>query len=61
MSIDKRDTALVFIDPQNAALSERGLAWPLVHESLQENGTIEHLERLFQAAKAQGFQEEMGR
>ena len=34
MNIDKSDTAVVFIDPQNEVLSERGLAWPLVHESL---------------------------
>jgi nicotinamidase-related amidase len=56
MNIDREDTALVFIDPQNEVLSEKGLAWPLVHESLQENNAIENMERLFQAAKAQGFE-----
>jgi nicotinamidase-related amidase len=56
MKIDKSDTAVVFIDPQNDVLSEKGLAWPLVHESLQENNTIENMERIFKEAKARGFQ-----
>jgi len=37
MKIHREDTAVVFIDPQNEVLSEKGLAWPLVRESLQEN------------------------
>ena len=41
MNIDKHDTAVVVIDPQNEVLDESGLAWPLVRESLQENHTIE--------------------
>lgn len=56
MKIDKSDTAVVFIDPQNDVLSEKGLAWPLVHESLQENHTIENMERIFKEAKARGFE-----
>jgi nicotinamidase-related amidase len=57
MHLDKSDTAVVFIDPQNEVLSERGLAWPLVRESLQENKTIENMERIFKAAaKALGFE-----
>jgi nicotinamidase-related amidase len=56
MHVDKSDTAVVFIDPQNEVLSERGLAWPLVHESLQENKTIENMERIFKTAKALGFE-----
>jgi nicotinamidase-related amidase len=56
MNIDKDDTAVVFIDPQNEVLSEKGLAWPLVHESLRENNTIENMERIFKAAKAPGFE-----
>ena len=56
MNIDKDDTAVVFIDPQNEVLSEKGLAWPLVHESLRENNTIENMERIFKAAKALGFE-----
>ena len=56
MNIDKHDTAVVLIDPQNEVLAESGLAWPLVRESLQENHTIEHMERLFKAAKSHGFE-----
>ena len=56
MNFDKNDTAVVFIDPQNEVLSEKGLAWPLVHESLKENNTIENMERIFKAAKAHGFE-----
>jgi nicotinamidase-related amidase len=56
MNIDKHDTAVVVIDPQNEVLDASGLAWPLVRESLQENHTIEHMERLFKAAKAHGFE-----
>jgi nicotinamidase-related amidase len=56
MKIHREDTAVVFIDPQNDVLSEKGLSWPLVRESLQENNTIENMERIFQAAKAHGFE-----
>jgi hypothetical protein len=34
MQIDRNDTIVVFTDPQNEVLSETGLAWPLVRESL---------------------------
>ncbi len=37
MQIHPEDTAVVFIDPQNDVLSEKGLSWPLVRESLQES------------------------
>ena len=56
MEIDRRDTAVVIIDPQNEVLSETGKAWPLVRESLAENNTIENLDRLFAAAKRHGFE-----
>src|SRR5262245_13611417 len=56
MQINRSDTAVVFIDPQNEVLSETGLAWPLVRESLEENDTIENMERIFKVAKAQGFE-----
>jgi hypothetical protein len=56
MNIDKMTLAVVFIDPQNEVLSEKGLAWPLLHESLRENNTIENMERIFKAAKALGFE-----
>ncbi|WP_126554172.1 isochorismatase family protein [Dictyobacter kobayashii] len=44
------------IDPQNDVLSERGLAWKLVGESIKDNKTIENMEQLFQAAKDGGFE-----
>jgi len=56
MHIDKHDTAVVVIDPQHEVLDASGLAWPLVRESLQDNQTIEHMERLFKAAKAPGVE-----
>jgi nicotinamidase-related amidase len=55
-SFDRVDTAVVFIDPQNDVLSEKGVAWPLVGESVRENKTVENMERIFQAAKRNGFE-----
>lgn len=55
MQFNPKDTALVVIDPQNDALSEHGLAWGLVGESVKENNTVEHLARLFAAAKAHDY------
>jgi len=49
------DTAVVFIDPQNDVLSESGLAFAAVRESLKQNNTIENMERIFKAAKAGGY------
>ncbi|AMV37886.1 cysteine hydrolase [Planctomyces sp. SH-PL62] len=51
MVFNKNDTALVVIDPQNDVLSEKGVSWGLVGESIRENNTVENLERLFMAAK----------
>ena len=56
MNIHPEDTAIVFIDPQNEVLSEKGSAWPLVHESLQENDTIENMKRIFKVAKARSYE-----
>jgi nicotinamidase-related amidase len=56
MQIDRSDTAVVFIDPQNEVLSEAGLAWPLVRESLEENKTIENMDRIFRVAKTNDFE-----
>jgi len=50
------DTAVVFIDPQNDVLSERGLAYAAVRESLKQNDTINNMERIFKAAKAGGYE-----
>src|SRR3954469_11292699 len=55
MDFSKMDTALVVIDPQNDVLSEKGVSWGLVGASVRENGTVENLARLFEAAKAQGY------
>ena len=56
MQINRADTAVVFIDPQNEVLSETGLAWPLVRESLEENNTIDNMDRIFKVAKTHGFE-----
>jgi nicotinamidase-related amidase len=54
MDIRKTDTAIVFIDPQNDVLSETGANWGAVGASVTENGTIENMEKIFKAAKANG-------
>jgi nicotinamidase-related amidase len=56
MEIDRRDTAVVIIDPQNEVLSETGKSWPLLRDSLAENNTIENIDKLFAAAKQHGFE-----
>jgi nicotinamidase-related amidase len=56
MDINKHDTAVVFIDPQNEVLSEKGLAWGSVGDSVKENKTVENMERIFKAAKQNGFE-----
>ncbi len=55
MEFHKSDTALVVIDPQNDVLSEGGVSWELVGESIRENNTVENLERLFRAATDGGM------
>jgi nicotinamidase-related amidase len=56
MDLDKNDTAVVFIDPQNEVLSEKGRAWGAVGDSVKENKTVENMERIFKAAKENGFE-----
>ena len=56
MDINKNDTAVVFIDPQNEVLSDKGLAWGAVGDSVRENKTVENMERIFKAAKENGFE-----
>lgn len=56
MDINKNNTAVVVIDPQNDFLSETGVTWGLVGNSVKENGTVENIERIFKAAKANGFE-----
>jgi nicotinamidase-related amidase len=55
MDIRKSDTAVVFIDPQNDVLSEKGANWGAVGASVTENRTVENMERIFKAAKANGY------
>lgn len=56
MDIQKADTAVVLIDPQNDVLSEHGANWGAVGASVTENGTVENIERIFKAAKANGYE-----
>lgn len=54
MDTNHKRTALVITDPQNDFLSPSGATWGLVGESVQENGTVEHIEALMKAAKSSG-------
>lgn len=56
MNINNNDTAFLVSDPQNDFLSENGVTWELVGDSVQENNTRENLERLFKAAKDNGYE-----
>ena len=55
MQFNQNDSALVVIDPQNDVLSEKGISWGLVGESVRENKTIENLARLFETAQDRGY------
>ena len=55
MTINPANTALVITDPQNDFLSPEGVSWGVVGESVKENKTVEHIDALFQAAKASGI------
>jgi nicotinamidase-related amidase len=56
MDIHKSDTAVVFIDPQNDVLSKHGANWGAVGASVTENHTVENMERIFHAAKTNGYE-----
>lgn len=56
MNINRNDTAVVIIDPQNDVLDEKGVSWSLVSDSIHENQTIENIERIFKAAKQNEFE-----
>jgi len=45
-------TALLITDPQNDFLSPEGVAWGVVGKSVTENNTVENIDALFKAAKA---------
>ncbi len=56
MHITPDTTALVLTDPQNDFLSPTGVTWGLVGRSVEENGTVQHIEDLLRAAKAGGYE-----
>ena len=56
MDIDKADTAILITDPQNDFLSEDGVTWDLVGQSVTDNNTVENIERILKAAKAMGYE-----
>jgi nicotinamidase-related amidase len=56
MNINKNDTAIVVIDPQNDVLSKTGVSWDLVGANVKDNHTIENIERIFKAAKQNEFE-----
>ncbi len=56
MDINKNDTAVLVTDPQNDFLSEQGVTWQLVGDSVRENNTVENIERLIQGAKSNGYE-----
>ncbi len=51
MELNLPRTALVVTDPQIDFLSEDGVTWGLVGESVTEQNTVENIERLFKTAK----------
>ena len=55
MKVSKSDTAVVFIDPQNDVLSEKGKNWGVLGASVTENGTVENMARIFEAAKYKDY------
>ncbi len=55
MKLDKSDTAVVFIDPQNDVLSVKGANWGAVGQSVTENRTVENMERIFVTARDNGY------
>lgn len=52
VTIDRDRTAVVITDPQNDFLSPKGVTWGVVGKSVTDNNTVENIDALFQAAKA---------
>ena len=52
MTIVEGRTALLITDPQNDFLSPKGATWGVVGKSVTENNTVENIDSLFAAAKA---------
>jgi nicotinamidase-related amidase len=55
MDVNRNDTAVLVTDPQNDFLSEQGVTWQLVGDSVRENNTVENIERLIQSAKSNQY------
>jgi nicotinamidase-related amidase len=56
MNVNKKDTAVLITDPQNDFLSEKGVTWELVGDSVKENKTVENIEKILKSAKKNGFE-----
>ena len=54
MDISNNDTAVLITDPQNDFLSEQGVIWGLVGESVKANGTIANIDEIAKSASMQG-------
>jgi len=52
MTVVGERTALLITDPQNDFLSPEGVTWGVVGKSVTENHTVENIDALFEAAKA---------
>lgn len=52
MEIVPGSTALVVTDPQNDFLSPNGVTWGVVGKNVEENGTVDNIDALFDTAKA---------
>ena len=52
VTIVEGGTALLITDPQNEFLSPKGVTWGVVGKSVTENNTVENIDSLFAAAKA---------
>ena len=55
VEFSKGNTAVVITDPQNDFLSPDGVTWGVVGKSVTENNTVENIESLMKAAKAEGL------
>lgn len=51
-AVTKGNTAVVITDPQKDFLSEDGVVWQVVGESVKANRTVQHLDELLSAAHA---------
>ncbi len=52
VTIEPGRTALLITDPQNDFLHPEGVTWGVVGKSVTENKTVENIDSLFEAAKA---------